>query len=150
VSVQRNHLFVSYIYLHPLSFSIIKLDSYARSLRRSDKPPSKIPSLANTSSEKYTNHESLTSREWYYPRVVAGKSRFCTSSSLAWLEQIGGGDQRSGQRRPWASSLSLISRIYPEAVPLLHPQLHLDAVHLMALILTRNWCDWKLHCKIRR
>lgn len=58
--------------------------TYVHSLRRSDKPPSKIPSLANTSPEKYANHESLTSRGWYYPRVVAGKSPVLHELTLGW------------------------------------------------------------------
>jgi len=95
---------VSSIYLHPLSFSIIKLDSYARSLRRSDKPPSKIPSLANTSSEKYTNHEGLTSREWYYPRVVAGKSPV-----LHKLRRLAGADWRKRSTKWAATTLSFLA-----------------------------------------
>lgn len=115
---------MTYIPSSLLSSSIIKLNCYARSLRRPDKPPSKIPSLANTSPEKYSDHEGLTSRGWYYPRVVAAKSPGSARTN-AWLKQIVGGDQRSGQQRPCASWLSLISRSYPE--PFYYPRLYFDA-----------------------
>jgi len=88
----RNHsviIFLCHTFRpYPLSSSIIKLDCYARSLRRPDKLPSKISSLANANPEKYADHESLTSRGWYYPRVVAGKSPVKHGATLGWSRLV--------------------------------------------------------------
>lgn len=109
--------------------------------------PRKSPvGTKHTNPEKYANHEGLTFRGWYYPRVVAGKSPVLHKPTLGWsrlVEEINDVGSEVSVRVSW---LSLVSRIYILWAVLCYP-LHLSTTNLMAPILARNWCDWKLTVK---